>query len=185
MEWKDVISLIAVCVTLLLGVVGFIINSFVQRKSNSISVITKTRLNRREKTKTLMAKMIKLSSIEYLNSLDKEDKKATVKELVEATADIRSEYSQIFECDRDLISSTESLKDSVISYMNSNNNTNKENLICKRKGFIKEMDLYIQTEWKRIKLETVGKMKNNNKHSSWDEIYDNYQKDYQDTSENK
>ena len=53
MEWKDVISLIAVCVTLLLGVIGFIINSFIQRKSNSISVITKTRLNRREKTKTL------------------------------------------------------------------------------------------------------------------------------------
>ncbi|MBL1488732.1 hypothetical protein ELC62_30260, partial [Klebsiella pneumoniae] len=77
-----------------------------------------------------MAKMIKLSSIEYLDSLDKEDKKATVKELVEATADIRSEYYQIFECDRDLISITESLKDSVISYMNSNNDTNKENLIC-------------------------------------------------------
>ena len=185
MEGKDVISFIAVCVTLLLGVIGFIINSFIQRKSNSISVITKTRLNRREKTKTLMAKMIKLSSIEYLDSLDKEDKKATVKELVEVTADIRSEYSQIFECDRDLISSTESLKDSVISYMNSNNDANKESLICKRKEFIKEMDLYIQTEWKRIKLETVGKMKNNNKHSSWDEIYDAYQKDYQDALESK
>lgn len=120
-----------------------------------------------------------------LIALFKEDKKATVKELVEVTADIRFEYSQIFECDRDLISITESLKDSVISYVNSNNDANKENLICKRKEFIKEMDLFIQTEWKRIKLETVGKMKNNNKHSSWDEIYDNYQKDYQDTSENK
>ena len=94
---ESIISIIAICVTLLLGVSGFIINSFVQRKSNSINVITKTRLARREKTKELMAKMIKLSSIEYLDSLDKEDKKATVKELVEVTADIRSEYSQIFE----------------------------------------------------------------------------------------
>ena len=66
---ENIISIIVICVTLLLGVTGFIINSFVQRKSNSINVITKTRLARREKTKELMAKMIKLSNIDYLDSL--------------------------------------------------------------------------------------------------------------------
>ena len=39
------------------------------------------------------------------------------------------------------------------------------------------MDLYIQTEWKRIKLETVGKMKSNAK-PSWDDIHDDYQQKY-------
>ena len=48
---ESIVSIISVCVTLLLGVAGLIFNSYVQRKTHSISVITKTRLARREKTK--------------------------------------------------------------------------------------------------------------------------------------
>ena len=63
MNIEILISIISVCVTLLLGVVGFIANSFIQGKSHSIQVITKTRLVRREKTKELTAKTIMLSDI--------------------------------------------------------------------------------------------------------------------------
>ena len=37
---------------------------------------------------------------------------------------------------------------------------NKEELLSIRNEFIKVSDLYIQAEWKRIKLETVGKLNN-------------------------
>lgn len=67
---ENVISIIAVCVTLLLGLLGFVINSFIQRKNNSISVITKTRLVRREKSKELMSKVLFYSDVDYLDSLD-------------------------------------------------------------------------------------------------------------------
>ena len=174
---ENIISIIAICVTLLLGVSGFIINSFVQRKSNSINVITKTRLARREKTKELMAKMIKLSNISYLDSLDKKEHKDIISSLTEVTSIIRSEYSSVFPCDQRLIELTNELSSSVISYLSSPNEENKNKLNSSRDNFIKEMDLYIQTEWKRIKLETVGKMKNNKK-PSWDDIHDDYQQKY-------
>ena len=174
---ENIISIIAICVTLLLGVTGFIINSFVQRKSNSINVITKTRLARREKTKELMAKMIKLSNVDYLDSLEKEEHKEVIASLIEVTSEIRSEYSSVFICDQKLINVTELLSNSVLSYLDSPNEENKKELISNRDNFIKEMDLYIQTEWKRIKLETVGKKKNNKK-PSWDDIHDDYQKKY-------
>ena len=174
---ENIISIIAICVTLLLGVTGFIINSFVQRKSNSINVITKTRLARREKTKELMAKMIKLSNTDYSDSLEKKEQKEVISSLAEVTAEIRSEYSSVFPCDQKLINQTDLLSNSVLAYLDSPNEENKKELISNRDNFIKEMDLYIQTEWKRIKLETVGKMKNNKK-PSWDDIHDDYQEKY-------
>ena len=174
---ENIISIIAICVTLLLGVTGFIINSFVQRKSNSINVITKTRLARREKTKELMAKMIKLSNIDYLDSLEKKEHKEVISSLAEVTSEIRSEYSSVFTCDQKLINQTDLLSSSVLAYLGSPIEENKKELISNRDNFIKEMDLYIQTEWKRIKLETVGKMKNNAK-PSWDDIHDDYQQKY-------
>ena len=175
---ENIISIIAICVTLLLGVSGFIINSFVQRKSNSINVITKTRLARREKTKELMAKMIKLSNIDYLDSLEKKEQKEVISSLAEVTSEIRSEYSSVFPCDQKLINHTDLLSNGVLTYLGSPSEENKKEIISNRDSFIKEFDLYIQTEWKRIKLETVGKMKSK-KHPSWDEIHDEYEKDYQ------
>ena len=170
-----IISIIAVCVTLLLGVTGFIINSFIQRKSNSISVITKTRLARREKTKALMAKMLTLSNLDYLNILDNNGKKEAITSLAETVSEIRSEYTETYDCDVKLIDATNKLSNSVISYLNSAKN--KEELIGARNEFAEVMDLYIQTEWRRIKLETVGKMKDNTK-PSWDDIHDYYKGRY-------
>ena len=132
---------------------------------------------RREKTKELMAKMIKLSNVNYLDSLEKKEQKEVISSLVEVTSEIRSEYSSVFPCDQKLINVTDALSSSVISYLGSPNEENKKELISNRDNFIKEMDLYTQTEWKRIKLETVGKMKSNTK-PSWDDIHDDYQQKY-------
>ena len=55
---ETIIGIATVCVTLLLGVVGFIVNSMIQRKSNSISVITNTRLERRKQTQELASVLL-------------------------------------------------------------------------------------------------------------------------------
>lgn len=174
MNIEVLISIISVCVTLLLGVVGFIANSFIQRKSHSIQVITKTRLARREKTKELTAKMIVLSDVEYLDTIESKD--IVIQQVVEVFSNLRAEYSNVFRCDKVLLETCESLKDSVIKYIK--HKDNKEVLLLARNEFIKVSDLYIQTEWKRIKLETVGKMKNKKNIQSWDEIYNGYSKEY-------
>ena len=173
-----IISIVTVCVTLLLGVAGFIFNSFVQRKNNSINVITKTRLARREKTKTLMAKLIKLSSVKYLDTLSKEEHKEVINSLVGASSDIRSEYSRTFSNDRKLLDVTDELCDSVTLYLKSGNDSNKEMLMNKRHSFVKEMDLYIQTEWARIKNETAGKQKRKNRRNEWEELYKEFEDKY-------
>lgn len=178
MQIEVIISIAAVCVTLLLGILGFIVNSLIQRKTNSIQVITKTRLARREKTKTLMAKMTKLSNIDYLDSLDKKEHKEVINSLLEVLSDIRSEYSRTFPNDRKLIDATEGLSSSVISYLKNSNKSNKETLVSKRNAFVEEMDLYIQTEWKRIKYETVGKTRKNSKRYDWERLYNEYKNEY-------
>lgn len=37
---EQIISIITVCVTFILGILGLIFNSFIQRKSNSIKIVT-------------------------------------------------------------------------------------------------------------------------------------------------
>ncbi|MCR4874648.1 MAG: hypothetical protein K5923_02765 [Clostridia bacterium] len=172
---EEVVSVITVCVTLLLGVAGFIINSFVQRKSNSIQIITKTRLNRRSKTKEFAANLIKVSSIDYISSLD--DKNEAIREAIDAASKIRSEYSRVFLCDRDLIALTDNLVNSIVAYVHNSKEIEENKLLSARDEFIRCTDLYFQTEWKRIKLETVGKYNNNN-YDSWETIHKYYTEEY-------
>lgn len=179
---ENIIAIVTVCVTLLLGVGGFIINSLIQRKSNSISVITKTRLARREKTKSLMARMIKLSDKRFLDILDEEGKNNVISSLAEVSAEIRSEYTKTYACDIALIKITNQLSDSVIAYMNGS--IDQKELDKVRTDYIKLFDIYIQTEWKRIKLETVGRM-NKNTRPTWNDINDYYYQQYESLSDNK
>ena len=173
----NIISIVAICVTLLLGLLGFIVNSLIQRKSNSIQIITKTRLDRREKTKRIMSEVSMLSNIDYLNVLSKEEEKEVIKKLIEQVSILRSEYTRTFECDIVLLDSVYAVLSALISYINDDSIVNEESLINKREEFIKCADIYIQTEWKRIKLETVGKM-NDNRLLTWDEIHKNYLNKY-------
>lgn len=55
------IDLLAILVTLVLGVAGFIVNSFIQRRNNSIKVIVQHRLERRQRTLEELSVLIKLS----------------------------------------------------------------------------------------------------------------------------
>lgn len=179
---ESIVSIISVCVTLLLGIGGLIFNSYVQRKTHSISVITKTRLARREKTKDLLAKMIKFSDTKYLDCLDEKEKKDVISSLAEVSSMIRAEYTGTYHCDIELIDLTEQLKDKVISYLRGT--TSQEELMKARNELIKTFDIYIQTEWQRIKLETVGKMKKNSK-PTWDEINHSFHEKYDSLSGKK
>lgn len=71
------------------------------------------------------------------------------------------------------------VKGAVLEYLKEKDEENKRSLIEKRKEFTKEIDLYLQTEWKRIKLETVGKMKNRTNIDTWDDIHKGYEKEYE------
>jgi len=52
---------------LVLGVAGFIVNSFIQRRNNSIKVVVQHRLERRQRTLEKLAVLIKLSDRDYLS----------------------------------------------------------------------------------------------------------------------
>lgn len=47
MDWEVIITVLT---TLLLGVLGFIVNTLLQRRNNSIKIITQYRIERKNKT---------------------------------------------------------------------------------------------------------------------------------------
>lgn len=75
MSTADLISIITICVTVLLGVVGFLINTYMQRKNNSITVITGYRLERRQKMMNLVSILLANSDPYYIESSNEEEKK--------------------------------------------------------------------------------------------------------------
>ena len=75
---ENIIAILTVCVSLLLGVMGLIANSMIQRKSNSISVITGTRQERRKKTQELAAKLLQYGDAEFLRIVKDDKEKAEV-----------------------------------------------------------------------------------------------------------
>lgn len=123
-------DLLAILVTLVLGVAGFIVNSFIQRRNNSIKVIVQHRLERRQRTLEKLSVLMKLSDRDYLSMvlglLDVasteegfEEKSLTecsrerieaIRQVVEACASIRSMYCGSYPCDRDLIRVLDSFK---------------------------------------------------------------------------
>ena len=109
---ETIISIAAVCVTLLLGIGGIIVNSLIQRKSNSINVITQTRLNRRACTQKLVADLLKISDPFYIESLSgSEEKRQAIKEATGIAADIRTKYCFTVKEDADLIRAAFDVKD--------------------------------------------------------------------------
>ena len=78
----NIISLSAVCVTLLLGIAGLIANSLIQRKSNSIQIITQCRLKRRERTHEIVSELLKYGGSSFVSSLTDPEKTQTAKEIV-------------------------------------------------------------------------------------------------------
>lgn len=169
------IDLLAILVTLVLGVAGFVVNSFIQRRNNSIKVIVQHRLERRQRTLEKLSVLIKLSDRAYLSmvlglidatsiKVDLEGKdhsecsserSEAIRQVVEACASIRSMYGGSYPCDRDLIRVLDSFKRSFARCIQSG--CFDSELETSRDILIKIIDVYCTTEWRRIKNETVGK----------------------------
>lgn len=186
LDLTSMISLLAVCVTFFVGIAGLIVNSFIQRKSNSISVITQTRLKRRKDTQRIAAELLKYSDLDYLKSFGKDNSERTLlkKKIIECmakdVAELRALYSFSFDKDAKLIKAAEKLKESVAIYINAKKKHAKKEveLIDARRNFEMIVDVYLSTEWKRIKLETVGKEWKKNSLGKWEDQYNHYENGY-------
>lgn len=176
MSTADLISIITICVTVLLGVAGFLINTYMQRKNNSITVITGYRLERRKKMIELVSILLANSDPYYIESSNEEEKKNIIKELSKASNEFRTIFVYSFEEDKKIIQLVYSFRKLVYDYIN-NNGATLEQLKDAREELSKECDLYSATDWKRIKLETVGKT-NNRFISTWNSIFSEYKNNY-------
>ena len=100
---NHIISLSAVCVTLLLGIAGLIVNSLIQRRSNSIQIITQCRLKRRERTQGIVSDLLKYSDLSFVSALTDIEKTQTAKEIVGLVSELRALYSFSFDKDIRLV----------------------------------------------------------------------------------
>lgn len=173
-------TVLPVCVTLLLGVAGFIVNTLIQRQSNSIEVITKNRIERMNKTKEIMSAFVKYSDIDVLNAIkNKKSVDDAIIDLNEKYAVLRSLYTYTFDKDVDLLKSVFLLKTLIVNYLNNNIDIEKFNFNIKNffQKLEKNFDIYIMTDWCRIKAETIGK-RNTHGIDYWQLDYERYSKKY-------
>ena len=171
-----VLPIITVCVTLLLGIAGVAANTMIQRKSNSIKVITQTRLARREHTQKHVADLLKLSDPFYIESLSTpEEKRQAAREAVGIATELRTKYCFCVKEDANLISAVFKVKDILCKTVLEEIELDKKQLHEARRTLSQHVDVYTSTEWKRIKLETVGKeVQGDASIESWKSIYERY-----------
>lgn len=169
---ENLIGILTVCVTFLLGIMGLIANSMIQRKSNSISVITGTRLERRKTTQELVAKLLGYGDADFLKTVKSEKEKADVLEVcVKSVSTLRSLYTFTVKEDRELVEAADALKDAIHDALYGVNVDAEKLSMCCRE-FSERMDIYMTTEWQRIKLETVGKTKKGSKsYQTWEALW--------------
>ena len=170
------ICIITVSVTLILGIIGFVFNSFLQRKNNSIEIITKKRLERRDKLQALSSKILAITDILYLEQLDNDSLLRYVEEITRITADFRAQLDFAFERDAEIVSSVYELENKTIDWLKrrlDNCCVNCKSICEARSNFSRLSDLYISTEWQRIKIETTEKSKRGVKgYYSWKDLYE-------------
>jgi hypothetical protein len=178
MDNGSIISVVSICVTLILGIAGYVFNSFVQRKNNSIEIITKSRIARRDKLQEISRDLLELTDIDYLNYKAKNDWGNYVEQITRACAELRTLLEFEFKHDVLFVNSAYELKRTVMSF---NLEFNAEEYKAARKDFQTNMDVYTASEWKRIKLETVGKQGKNKRGINWDKIYSDNLNKYEST----
>ena len=167
---ENTISIISICATVVLGIVGFIINSCLQRKTNSIDIITRKRLERRDRLQELSAKILSVSDPDVLDNTKAENLPDIIVELTEACSDFRSLLEYMVKQDGEMISIAYQIKNEVVKYFD---NGNHEKLLGCRRDFSHLTDLYFTTEWQRIKYETVGKSARGPKgYARWERLYE-------------
>lgn len=193
------IDLLAILVTLVLGVAGFVVNSFIQRRNNSIKVIVQHRLERRQRTLEKLAVLIKLSDKDYLSMvlglLDvasteegfegkdhsecSSERSEAIRQIVEACASIRSMYCGSYPCDRDLIRVLDSFKKCFARCIRTGRYDS--DLETPRATLIKIVDVYCTTEWRRIKRETIGKKRSSS--AAWAKTFKRVEEMYEENME--
>ena len=114
---NHIISLSAVCVTLLLGIAGLIVNSLIQRRSNSIQIITQCRLKRRERTQGIVSDLLKYSDLSFVSALTDIEKTQTAKEIVGLVSELRALYSFSFDKDIRLVTAAFEIKELLCNYL--------------------------------------------------------------------
>lgn len=175
----DFIALITVCVTLLLGVLGFIFNSLIQRRNNSIKVITEDRVARRKATQEVVERFLLYADPVCLKQVVSiADKKQVMEDCTKCVVKLRSLYTFTSEHDIDLVFAARDLKDEIYCILYERKPC-EECLKSKTENFIKMADLCMTTEWKRIKREAKGKYRNGNKgYTAWNDIWDEHEGHY-------
>ena len=162
-------AIITVLATLLLGIIGFIVNTLLQRKNNSIKIITQYRIDRKNSTQEITAKLLSYTDYHYYASLTDEEKRANVQNIVKEVASLRSVYYFSFPKDAEFVQAAYSLKNAFCE-----EEKDWDKIRLAQANFAHVSDIYTSTDWKRIKLETVGKGKNTKSAlPSWTEIYNN------------
>lgn len=166
-------------VTLLAAVCGLIANTLIQRKNNSITVIVKKRLERRDRLQALSASIMNNSDVDYLSLLSKEERVECFSKITSYCSELRSILEFSFKHDKDLVNSAIKIKNDVFDFLNGEDV--RSTLEKNRKTFAKLLDLYITTEWQRIKNETVGQGKKGGKsYTNWKTLYEGNVRKYED-----
>lgn len=160
--------LITVSTTLILGVLGFVVNSVMQRKNNSIKIITQYRLDRQKTTQDITARLLTYTDRHYYESLATEDERnVNIQNIVAEISNLRSIYHFSFKKDAELVQAAYTLKQCFCAR---NRNWNAINQA--RAEYARLSDVYTATDWKRIKLETVGKeMQSKKTLPKWTDIF--------------
>lgn len=162
-------AIITVLVTLVLGIIGFIVNTLLQRKNNSIKIITQYRIDRKNSTQQTTAKLLAYTDYHYYTSLTDEEKRKNVQNIVNEVASLRSVYYFSFPRDAEFVQAAYTLKNAFCE-----EKKDWKKISLAQANFAHISDIYTSTDWKRIKLETVGKGKNTKSAlPSWTEIYEN------------
>ena len=157
-----IVSILTISVTLLLGILGFIVNTLIQRKNNSIDIITKNRLNRRKETQEIMYRFIQYADYNSISAIiNLNNQHDVIIELNYNYAKLRSLYTKTVQKDIEMIDECKRLLNTIVKYINNFSEYDKESIERDLHdilaSFEKIFDLYLYTEWSRIKAETVGK----------------------------
>lgn len=165
MDYEAIITVIS---TVLLGILGFVVNAAVQRRDNRIRVITQYRIDRKNATQEITANLLAYTDYHFYQSLTDEEKRKNTQAVVAEISKLRSIYFFSFPKDAELVSAAYTIKKLFCETDKDWNAINHA-----RAHYAHLADVYVSTDWKRIKLETVGKgVRNDRFLPKWTEIFD-------------
>ena len=168
----NLIQAISLIISFIIGFCGLIGNALVQRRNNSINVITTKRVDRRDKTQSIVADILHLSDVNYLKYQKGKTDIDIISLLSKKVSELRVLYTYTCGLDKKMCEEAELIESSVCSFLNTRRDEDEKSLNNSRTEFMKTVDIYLQTDWMRIKRETVGKKNSVDSHNTFDNEYD-------------